>query len=362
MRSSRLSLYLFLSLLLHILLLLLIASGVVKLPNSYEVPVSSESTITLLEESPIPAPQIQPAPARQQSAFVPTVAGQETDKPNPKAPLESERNTALRSTSPTRDANSALPDMRGDPRSSLNYLNTPGSAGEGNQPPQQASPAQPPQPQVAQQQPTPPQPKPQQQNQQEAQQAAQPSPQPNKAPDKPTPRIEDALPLLPPEQQKPSSQVAQQTNQQSPTQHTQASPQQAPRPPPASFAMNRSDTRGRGVNIPGMPSPEARDTELGRYKQKMYRAVGSRWQLDVARSLSFLAIGSVRIKFFVRANGVIENIRIADDSGSNNNSTEMLKTISLDAIVKSAPFEPFSETMKQQLGSGYDEEFTFSIY
>lgn len=125
--------------------------------------------------------------------------------------------------------------------------------------------------------------------------------------------------------------------------------------------MNRGDVSG-GAGMKGLPSPEARDTELGRYKQKMYRAVGSRWYLKVQSSMSFLAIGTVRVKFFVRANGVLENVRIVDDSGASNSSTEMLRTISQQSVVESAPFEPFSETMKQQLGAGYEEEFTFSIY
>lgn len=364
MRQSRLSLYIFLSLLLHVLLLLTIASGLIKFPTTQVEPDSGETTLTLLQETPLQPPPVTPVQSKPQSRFVPTMAHQETDKPNPNALLESERNTALRTDVPNpRDPNSPMPDMQGDKRSS-SYVNTPGSAGQGQQPPQQASQAQKQQqaqPQMTQAQPQPTKPPTPQQQPPQDQPAAQAQAQPQPAKPKPiTPRTEDAMPLLPPEQQKPSPQTAQQS-QQPQQQPSQASPQQASRPPPASFAMTRGDSSG-GAGIKGLPSPEARDTELGRYKQKMYRAVGSRWYLKVQSSMSFLAIGTVRVKFYVRANGVLENVRIAEDSGAGNSSTEMLRTISLQSVVESAPFEPFSETMKQQLGAGYDEEFTFSIY
>lgn len=366
MRSDRLALYIFLSLLLHCLVLLTIASGLIKLPTPQTDLASTETTLTLLQDAPLqpqqPAPQLQ---QKQQSRFIPTMAHQETDKANPNAVLESERNTASRSDTAARDPNSPMPDMRGDPRSSQ-YVNTPGSQGQGQQPPQQASQAQkqqqaqPQQQSLAQATPQQQQPTRQEPKQQAEQQPqAEPQPQPAK-PKPPTPRVEDAMPLLPPEQQKPSRQTAQQSTQPA-QQPSQASPQLAPRPPPASFAMSRGDSVG-SAGMKGLPSPEAKDTELGRYKQKMYRAVGSRWYLKVQSSMSFLAIGTVRVKFFVRANGVLENVRIAEDSGASNNSTEMLRTISQQSVVESAPFEPFSETMKQQLGAGYDEEFTFSIY
>lgn len=359
MRQSRLPLYIFLSVLLHVLLMLIFASGLFKFSLPEPEPPVGETTLTLLEETPLQpqAPAIQPQP-KQTTRFVPTNASQESAKVNPNTPLESERNTALRSDSPARQSNSPMPDMRGDPRQGLSYDNIRGSQGQGQQQPQQASQQKP--QQQAQNQPTPPTPQPQKPSQQPDQQQAQAQPAPQQAkPQPPTPRPDDAIPVLPPDQ-KPAQQTAQ-ASQTPPQQQSQATPQQAPRPPPASFSMMRSDSAG-GAGMKGLPSPEARDTELGRYKQKMYRAVGSRWYLKVQSSMSFLAIGTVRVKFFVRANGVLENLRVVDDSGATNSSTEMLRTISQQAVVESAPFEPFSESMKQQLGSGYEEEFTFSIY
>ena len=109
----------------------------------------------------------------------------------------------------------------------------------------------------------------------------------------------------------------------------------------------------------GRKQPLARsaETELGRYKSKIYRAIGSRWYLNVDIAKTDLSIGTVRIKFFIQSNGVVSNVEVLEDSGS-----QMLHTISLKSILDSAPFEPFSESLKQQLGNGYDEEFTFSIY
>lgn len=356
MSRNRFSIFILLSVLLHILLLLILASNLIRFATKPTEANTEPVTLTLIETpDQKPPPPVAPAKPQQANIFVPTLPEQEAAKANPNTPLESERNTALRSQNPARDPNSPMPDMTGDPRNGLSFLNNPGSQGQGQQPPQQATPQQ--QQRTAQQT----QPTPQQKQQPQPEQAqTPPQPAPLKPPQPPPPRSDDQVPILPPLPKPSQQQVVQNTT---PQQQTRATPQQAPRPPPAAFSMTRTEIHGGSAdNTQGIPSPEARDTELGRYKQKMYRAIGSRWMLSADSNMTVLGIGSVRIRFYVRANGVIENVRVVEDSGSGNNSTAILQNISIDAIVRSAPFEPFSETMKQQLGSGYDEEFTFSIY
>ena len=74
--------------------------------------------------------------------------------------------------------------------------------------------------------------------------------------------------------------------------------------------------------------------------------------------MTLLGVGEVRFKFYVRSNGMIDQITAISQSGQ----SDVLKSVSLHAIREGLPFEPFSDTMKQQLGDGYWEEITFSIY
>jgi hypothetical protein len=125
------------------------------------------------------------------------------------------------------------------------------------------------------------------------------------------------------------------------------------------FARERSAIRGsRSVVRDPTASPAARESEIGRYKAKVFRAIGSLWYLKVDQNQSVLGIGSVKIRFFIRANGVIEHVSTIDASGKHHE----LDAISKQSIIGSGPFDPFSDTMKLQLGEGYWEEVTFTIY
>jgi outer membrane biosynthesis protein TonB len=78
----------------------------------------------------------------------------------------------------------------------------------------------------------------------------------------------------------------------------------------------------------------------------------------VEQNMTLLQIGEVKVKFFVRANGVIDQISI---SGSGR--TDVLETISRQAVDKaSGVMEPFSDNMKAQFGEGFWDEITFTIY
>jgi outer membrane biosynthesis protein TonB len=322
--------FLLYSLLIHFLLVGIFSSGLISMEPPPREVHRTETTLTLME----PPVKAAPKPIVKSSGnFIPTMQNQSVAKANPNAPLESEFNTQQISRDSARDPHSALPDLHGDPHAALNYYNivganTPSQTVPQNNPANPTKPAPPEKPQAA----IPPKPR----------QMA--SADPAKTPPEPP----NALPVLPeikvptPEPPKPA-----------------VDPQTASRPPPTptfSLSKARSDIRGSGVEG-NLPSPEARETELGRYKSKIYRAIGSRWYLNVDIAKTDLSIGTVRIKFFIQSNGVVNNLEVVENTGS-----QMLHTISLKAILDSAPFEPFSEAMKQQLGDGYSEEFTFSIY
>ncbi|MEM6885220.1 MAG: hypothetical protein AAF571_09325 [Verrucomicrobiota bacterium] len=97
--------------------------------------------------------------------------------------------------------------------------------------------------------------------------------------------------------------------------------------------------------------------EFTRYKKKLYRAVGSRWRVYVQHNESLLSSDRVKIRFYVRSNGVFEKLELLSGDRSS-----QLYAISRRAImVNSGQLEPFSDEMKKQLGDGYWEEISFRL-
>jgi outer membrane biosynthesis protein TonB len=282
-------------------------------------------TFIMLPDTAPPAPTTQPS----KRLVVPTLPSQAVETENPNAILESDQNTRLKSREQGGDSNFPLPQQTGDSRSSLSYTQSPASRPT----PQNSSP-QPPSPQ------TPP--------------SAQPS-DPSPATEQlksPTQLTPDGIPLFP----------------QNTPKKTPQNPSTTPKPPSEnkpsqaasamSFARDKSQMTGSKNAEVGDNSPEAKSTDLGRYKSKMYRTIGSRWYLMVDQQMSLLAIGAIKIKFFVQANGVIRDIQVAEQNGR----VEILEKICLRAVRDSGPFEPFNDNLKQQLGEGYWEDITFTIY
>jgi len=375
--NKRLGTLLVISVALHLFFLLLITAPefhrfLERLQPTPTVPPPPPSlTMLKLEEPPKPPP---PPPETQ---FVPTLPSQEVPVANPNAILESERNTALKSREAAKDPNSPLPAVTGNPKAAFNYQDTPFSPqvkSTAAQPAPQSppTPQTPPAPQTPPQKPTPPTP---------------PTPPVPKAqpvtpitakpePNLPPPSF-DTTPVTPPpvdtknqgdkdkdvkaESKAQDPQQAQPQQQAQPPPQPQAKPPQpqppSPPPTPMSFAQQRSDMGGSAPEF-GDPSPESKETEIGKYKAKLYRMIGSKWYLNVEKSMSMLSVGEVHIKFYVQANGVIDPKSIEVESGGN---SDILETISRDAV-KGAYGEPFSDSMKQQLGAGYSEDITFTIY
>lgn len=294
------------------------------------VPVDQEPpTLTMIEMSQAPPELQENSPKR--NMFIPTDPSQEVAQENPNAVLESEHNTRLRSPERGTERNSAIPQLSGDPRAAISYQESPRI-----QPSKTA-----PQPSTPERSRPP---------------APEEKPTLQHPPEKPTERQElpeEGVPVIPqanPQQPPPRPPTPRSQN---PTK-----PSESPAAPTMSFARERSQMNGSSRSEIGNASPESKATEMGRYKAKMYRAIGSRWYLMVEEQKSLLAIGSLKIKFYVQANGVIRDFQVVEASGR----TEILEKISLQSIRASGPFEPFSDSMKQQMGVGYWEDITFAIY
>jgi outer membrane biosynthesis protein TonB len=294
-----------------------------------------------------PPPPAQP----QRPEFIPTEPDANAVAPN--SPLISDHNSVLRSHNrKSRTPDVPLPDVSGRHRTSDLREKPPSVASK----PQTATPPTP------QSQRQPPEPHPVKPNQAVKPTPPQPHPDknPEKKPDKgtaqkpaPTETVDaNGLPVLPPIE---APTLAQQTPQTQPVQHTphRASPASIP-----SFAVYQSEVSGQSGQ-PGDNSPAARATELGRYKARVYSAVGSRWYAKVSNQLQLLGVGTVHVTYTIHSDGSLE-ITVDPDAG--NPALMLLHSISINSMTEAAPFPPFSDAMKKEVGDSFTDDFSFSIY
>ncbi len=355
--SNKLWLVIFvlLSLLAHVVAILAIILISMHMPvPKVELPQASpEVTLSLLP----PPPAIQPP---KRSIFLNTQPDP-TAKPNQNTPIESDNTTELKSkTQTSRAPDSVLPDVVAKKNRSLDFQNTPYVPPTPN--PQMASnpSAQKPNPQK----PSPPQP--QAQAQQPPPKPSPPTPKPpspNPAKTTTTQIVKNdvdpnGLPVLPPI-------VAATMAPQTPVNPMQQVQNQTAARPPPSLQTDASNIQGR-AGMQGSSSPSSNATELGRYKAKFYRAVGSRWYAKVNQSFQILPVGTVRIQYTIHSDGIVDNIKILD---GNNSILQLLLSISQNSITESSPFDPFTDSMRKEVakdqgndGESYTDDFTFSIY
>jgi hypothetical protein len=125
----------------------------------------------------------------------------------------------------------------------------------------------------------------------------------------------------------------------------------------ASFVVhqsNVSDEAGQTVDN----SPAARATELGRYKARVYSAVGSRWYAKVSNQLQVLGVGTLHITYTIHLDGSLE---ITADPDQGNPALMLLHSISINSMTEAAPFPPFTDAMKKEVGNSYTGDFSFSV-
>jgi outer membrane biosynthesis protein TonB len=311
--------------------------------------------------NPDQAPQVNlvlappPTPAPHQPEFIPTEP--QANAPHQDEPLISDNDVQLRSKNRTaRDENSPLPDVTGHKDRSFDlHTQAPSPLVKSNPSP-----------------PSPTQPKEQPQQQKTAQRP------PNKA-TKPEPPDPNAInPTDNPEKGKDATKDKEVAEQYDPnglpvlpainaptiqpqTPQTQLVPQTQRAAPPRSvpsFAVYQSDVSGQ-AGAPGDNSPAAMATDLGRYKAKVYRAVGARWYEKVAGQLQVLGVGSVHVSYTIYKDGTLT---ITADPDGANPSLMLLHSISINAMTEAAPFDAFSPAMIKEVGDSFTDDFSFSIY
>jgi outer membrane biosynthesis protein TonB len=343
--------FVLLSILAHLLLIAVIALLNHFIPTpKFKEPVDPTPATTL-------SLQQEPAPTPPHKLFMPTDPDA-LAKPNPKAPVESDNDARLKSMSKeARDASAIMPDVTADKTRTHDLKTRP------NKPspkPDLVAPPPSPQTAAAKQPPTPPQPQPQKAN--PAQQAPKPTPPkpPTPTPPKPTPAAPSkttvdpatGLPVLPP------------INAPTLAPETAVSTASIPNPVSTSLPEEASSSHG-ALGTHGDNSPEAMATEFGRYKAKVYRAVGARWYPKVNDHFQVMPVGLVHVQFIIHSDGQVDTKVLEGDTSN----LQMLLSISINSIRESAPFDPFTDTLKQEIikeqggdGESYTDDFTFSIY
>ncbi len=304
------------SLLIH-LLILLAAVLVLSLhpewmPRSEPVVPAPELTeLTLMdpEPSPTPPPEAAPTP-KLERAFFDSAQGVVSETAPENAAFESDRNTVAASEQPPTGAE-PLPSQQGEDSAQVSLRDQQFTLGPIREPAPSA-PAAPAQAAV----PEKPQP------------TATPAPtvEPTATP-KPKPRPEDAeLGLLEPPKPTPTP-VA------TPRPEPSARPQPPVRPsapqPPGYQPQTRVTRLTGGISNRGRSSLDSVATPLGRYKKMLSDAIGSRWYYYVNDMLDLVGVGTVEMRFVVRADGNVERVQVL-----RNTSNESLASCSVRAIVE----------------------------
>jgi outer membrane biosynthesis protein TonB len=301
-----------------------------------DIPPARAMTVTLvpqLQPTPPPPPETNP-----NTPFLDTTGLPQLQQPDPRAAFEGETNTAALSRLPGQ-GNPALPNQQGDVRPGIELFNADYS------PENLSQPTPPPTPDSPQEKPPTPD-----------------TPQPREATAaKPNAPLQDTLKANANARiQTGEKTEAQKIDKQEQEKAEQASPTATEsRAPPAAFsAFKRQNRIEGGASTGDTNSAAAKETEIGRYKAKLYRAIGSRWYAYVRQDDGKIGVGVVRLRFYVRQDGVILPPEVIEG-----NIHAPLIAVSRRSVMEvSGQLEPFSNSMRQQLGDGYYEEVSFSIY
>jgi TonB family protein len=125
--------------------------------------------------------------------------------------------------------------------------------------------------------------------------------------------------------------------------------------PATAYRQEQRMTRMQGnINNRGRSSIAALGTPQGRFEKAVQDAVGSRWYYYVRERGDLINIGTVQIKFYVRPDGKVEDVKVL-----RNSSNETLASTSLQSIIE-ANIPPMPDDLAPMF-SGDRMEFTMSF-
>jgi TonB family protein len=125
--------------------------------------------------------------------------------------------------------------------------------------------------------------------------------------------------------------------------------------PATAYRQEQRTTRMQGnINNRGRSSIAALGTPQGRFEKAVQDAVGSRWYYYVRERGDLINIGTVQIRFYVRPDGKVEDVKVL-----RNSSNESLASTSLQSIIE-ANIPPMPDDLAPTL-TGDRMEFTMSF-
>ncbi|MEO0454500.1 MAG: hypothetical protein AAFY98_10240 [Verrucomicrobiota bacterium] len=332
MQGKRISIFIGVSILLHLFLFLIMSTGIL---NAFawkpEEPEPEPLKVRLVPKPPPEQQALDNLP--KEKPYVDSSESIPTDAPDPNSAFQSDQNIMASSRSLGVGSESA-PNLTGE-RAGFNLNNTPYVPESKQQP-------VPPAPEM-------PDPDQEVKKQQEEQEATTLDPLRN------IPRAPDSRILTREENDR---KIAQELLEEQ-KRKIEAMSQNRPNTPAMQFQAQR-----RQSNLPGGAEfgPEdsfgANETELGRYKEKLYRAIGSRWYAYVDKSRGQVELGQIVLTFRVTADGIIEDIAV--DEGRGQGALYAISRRSIDEV--SGQIGPFPESMRQQLGKSYEEKISFTVH
>jgi hypothetical protein len=100
----------------------------------------------------------------------------------------------------------------------------------------------------------------------------------------------------------------------------------------------------------------AASTPLYDYRTHFCEKVSQRWYSEMAKNnKGSLRYGTVKIHFKVHSDGTISDLSILEGD-----SAGLLKTVSINVLLDSAPFPPFSDALVKEMGATYVDDMTFT--
>src|SRR6266436_7646488 len=299
---NKITLAVFGSLVLHILIIL--TASKLALGRDTSLPVKKEETLpelTMLDAAP-------PEPQKQERQYLRTNDDQKTDQKPADSMFESDKDTAAASEKPA-EGNAPVPTQGGKETPDIGFKDEQYSLAEkgsafSTDPARQAVPQQ-------------------EQLKEEKKEESKPeeTPTPTPAPT-PTPEVitsDEELAMLRPTP----------TPRPTPSRQTVRVPQRQSAPPTAYRQEQRVSRMQGNINNRGRSSIAAIGTPKGRFEKAVQDAVGSRWYYYVRERGDLINIGTVEIRFYVRPDGKVEDVKVL-----RNSSNETLASTSLQSIIE----------------------------
>lgn len=144
-------------------------------------------------------------------------------------------------------------------------------------------------------------------------------------------------------------------NPKPPSPKASRTPDQQSLPPTAYRQEQRANRMQGNITNRGRSSIAAVGTPWGRFQKAVQDAIGSRWYYYIRDGNSIPAYGTTQIRFYIRADGKVEDVKVLS-----NTSNETLASESIRAIIN-ADIPPMPEDLAPVTGERMEFTESFSI-